>query len=196
MIPRHLQIAFALLLIALVGGGVYMYQLKRRDERNLAHSSESRPVSAPVNGPKTLVKLAIAYDDDGVITRRETAAALPEDEAGRAREVLRSVIAEYTRKPAPHVLAEGTDVRAVYFIDGLCVVDMTPQFAGGHRSGVLLEEFTVLSLVETLSMNVPAVKSVKFLVDGKDRETLAGHADLQTIYDVQAVHAIVDGLNR
>src|SRR4051812_37035093 len=123
MIPRHLQIAFALLLVALIAGGIYMYQLKLRDERNLAHSTESRPVSAPVTGPKTMVKLAIAYDDDGVITRRETPAALPEDDGGRAREVLRTLIAEYTKKPAPHSLADGTDVKAVYFVEGgLCVV--------------------------------------------------------------------------
>jgi hypothetical protein len=32
---------------------------------------------------------------------------------------------------------------------------------------------------------------VKFLVDGKERETLAGHADLSMTYDVPAVHQLV-----
>jgi hypothetical protein len=32
---------------------------------------------------------------------------------------------------------------------------------------------------------------VKLLVDGKERASLAGHADLAGIYDIQAVHAAV-----
>jgi hypothetical protein len=32
---------------------------------------------------------------------------------------------------------------------------------------------------------------VKFLVDGKERETLAGHADLKAVYDVAMVNQLV-----
>jgi len=56
-----------------------------------------------------------------------------------------------------------------------------------HRSGVFVEELTMLSLVQTLATNVPNVHQVKFLVDGKERETLAGHADLKQSYDVDLV---------
>jgi hypothetical protein len=195
VIPRHLQITFFMLLLVLLGGGIYMYQLKRRDERNAARTAEQKPVVAPVAGPASRLKLAVAYDDDGVIATRETEVPLPGDENGRAREVVRALLATYTQKPSPHPVADGSDVRAVYMVaDGLCVLDMNAQFADGHRSGVFLEQMTVATIVETLGSNVPSVRKVKFLIDGKDRDTLAGHADLTMIYDVSTVHELVQGL--
>jgi hypothetical protein len=197
VIPRHLQITAILLVLALLAGGVYMYQLKRRDERNAQRMevSNSRPVTAPVNGPKVTISLAVAYDDDGLIAERKAEVPLPLEPGARAREILRALLAEYLQKPSPHTIGDGSDVRAVYFVaDGLCVVDMNSAFAEGHRSGVLLEQYTIATMVQTLALNLPSVRRVKFLIDGKDRETLAGHADLTAIYDVNAVHELVTGL--
>ena len=87
-----------------------------------------------------------------------------------------------------HRLARGAEVRNVYLVNpGLAVIDTDSAFADGHRSGILEEELTVASLVETLSANIPGITRVKILVDGKERETLAGHADLSGFYDVSAV---------
>jgi hypothetical protein len=55
-------------------------------------------------------------------------------------------------------------------------------FADQHRSGILVEELTVASIVKTVGANINGVTSVRFLVDGKERETLAGHADLTDSY--------------
>jgi hypothetical protein len=40
----------------------------------------------------------------------------------------------------------------------------------------------VLSICGTLHANLPRVTQVRFLVDGKERDTLAGHADLTRTY--------------
>jgi hypothetical protein len=74
---------------------------------------------------------------------------------------------------------------------GLCVIDVNAALADQHRSGMLLEQFTLLSLMETLTMNMPKVQQVKILVDGKERASLAGHADLSSFYPADAVHAAV-----
>ena len=62
------------------------------------------------------------------------------------------------------------------------IVDTSAGFAESHPSGVLAEELTIASIVETLTANDPRIRRVKILVDGKERETLAGHADLQRFY--------------
>lgn len=197
MIPRHLKIALALTVVALIGAGVYMYQLKRRDERNSQRAADNRPVAAPGSGPPQTVQLAVAYDEDQVIVRQAEKASLPQDDAARAREILRLLLANYARRPSPHPVAEGADVNGIYFIaGGLCVVDLNPAFADGHRSGILVEQLSVLSMVETLTANLPNVRRVRFLVDGKDRETLAGHVDLTHIYVAGAVHEQLLGLQR
>jgi hypothetical protein len=59
---------------------------------------------------------------------------------------------------------------------------------------VLVEELTVASLIHTVSANTPGILRVKILVDGKDRDTLAGHADLSSFYDVSGVNQLATQL--
>ena len=46
------------------------------------------------------------------------------------------------------------------------------------------------SLIETLAANVPGITKVKFLVEGKERQTLAGHVDLMNFYQLNEVHEL------
>jgi hypothetical protein len=64
----------------------------------------------------------------------------------------------------------------------LAVVNLTGSFAASHPSGIETETLTVLSICGTLRANLPSVTQVRFLVDGHERATLAGHADLTRTY--------------
>jgi len=52
----------------------------------------------------------------------------------------------------------------------------------------------VTSLIHTITANTPNILKVKILIDGKDRETLAGHADLSSFYEVAAVDQVATQL--
>lgn len=64
----------------------------------------------------------------------------------------------------------------------LAVVNLTGAFAASHPSGIETEMLTVLSICGTLHANLPRVTQVRFLVNGAERPTLAGHADLTRTY--------------
>jgi len=49
------------------------------------------------------------------------------------------------------------------------VIDLNDAFADGHRSGVLVEELTLASLVQTLATGIPGINRVKILVGGRER---------------------------
>jgi len=49
-------------------------------------------------------------------------------------------------------------------------------------------------LIHTVSANTPGILRVKILVDGKERDTLAGHADISDFYDVTAVNQLATQL--
>ena len=84
----------------------------------------------------------------------------------------------------------------MFLVDpGLVVIDVNSAFVEGQISGVLPEELTIASLVQTLATNMPGLTRVKILVDGKEQETLAGHADLTGFYDVQQIAELVKGLS-
>jgi len=64
----------------------------------------------------------------------------------------------------------------------LAVVNLRGTFADHHASGIGPESLTIQSIVGTLYANFPRVVEVRFLVDGRPRETLNGHADLMHTY--------------
>lgn len=187
MIPRHIQITIALLLLAILISGIYIIKLTHREEaKNLF---EAVPVAPPVNGKPERISVLVAYDEDRALRWREATALLPAERNLRAREVLRAVLAQYLQTPSPHSLGKGADIKDVYLLnDDTVIVDTTPQFADAHPSGILPEEMTICSLIESLNANVPGITRVKFLVDGRERETLAGHADLMSFYQITTIH--------
>ncbi len=190
MIPRHFQITIALLLLAILVSGVLIIKLRHGEQAR----SESVAVPAPgppAQGKREHIRVLVAYDDDLALRWRDADALLPAERGPRAREVLRAVLTEYLQRPSPHPLSRASDIKDVYLIsDDTLVVDTTAAFADDHPSGILLEELTLASLMETLTANVPGIKKVKFLVDGKERETLAGHADLMSFYETTTVHEL------
>lgn len=191
MIPRHFQITIALLLLCVLISGLYIIKLTHKEQAKSLLASDDRPVAPPVGGSQEQIPVLIAYDQDRVLRWRERTVFMPIDRSLRAREALRAVLAEYQQSPSPHPLGKGADIKDVYLINGdTAVIDTTLPFADAHPSGILLEEMTLASLIETLNANVPGIARVKFVVDGKERETLAGHADLMSFYDTAAVHEL------
>jgi hypothetical protein len=190
MIPRHLYIAVAVLLVVVLAMGLYAWHMRGRAAATTA-SADTRPVAPPPAGPTEQVTVFVAYDDIGVLHAQAARIPLPSVRQQRAEELLRALLAVYLDKNSPHPLPPGSDVRGVYLVDpGLAVIDMNAAFADGHRSGVLSEELTIASLVQTLSANIPGILQVKILVEGKERQTLAGHVDLTGFFDVSGVNLL------
>jgi Sporulation and spore germination len=191
VIPRHFQITVALVLLAILVSGLVIIRITHKEEAMTLQAAEAAPAAPIVGGRLEHIQLLLAYDEDQALRWRPADVFLPADRNLRARETLRSVLAQYLQMPSPHPLGKGTDIKDVYFIsDDTMVVDTTTPFADGHPSGILLEELTLASLIETLTSNVPGITRIKFLVDGKERETLAGHADLMSFYQTAAVHEL------
>ena len=192
MIPRHLLIGTGFLLIGALGLTLYAFHMRGRVTQVSSAATDARPVAPPVSGPTERVTLYVAWDDAGTLHPQAVNIPLPSARQQRAEELLRSLVSTYLDKNSTHPIPPGSDIRAVYLVEpGLAVIDLNPGFANGHRSGVLEEELTVTSLIQTLTANLPGILKVKILVDGKERDTLAGHADLSTFYDAAAVSQLV-----
>jgi hypothetical protein len=50
-------------------------------------------------------------------------------------------------------------------------------------------------MIQSLATNISGLTRVKILVDGRERETLAGHADLSGFYDVGQVAELANQLS-
>ena len=93
-------------------------------------------------------------------------------------------IVEAQLGPAPKPLAAavpaGTKLRGLFLSErGDAFVDLSGEVTSRHSGGALDELFTIYAIVNALTVNLPAVTRVQILVDGKERDTLAGHVDLR-----------------
>ena len=190
MIPRSLLIGVATLLLVVICMGIYLRQMRQR-------ARQPEPVAATqalsqsllrATGPTETVTLYVADDAAGILRPRSAQIPLPGGRQQRAEELLRALLRIYQQPGSAHPLAAAADIRSIYLVDpGAAVIDLNAPFADQHRSGILSEQLTVNSLVETLAINVPGIQRVNILVEGKKRETLAGHADLTNTFDVMTI---------
>lgn len=194
-IPRHLLISVAVLLIAAALMSSYAWHMRKLVASTEVTATDTRPLAPPIAGPTERVALFVAHDDDGTLHAQAAEIPMPSGRQERAQELLRALLAIYLDKNSPHVLGSGADVRSVFLVDpGVAVIDLNSAFADTHRSGVLVEELTIASFIHTISVNTPGIVKVRILIDGKERDTLAGHADLSSFYDVNAVNQLVSQL--
>jgi hypothetical protein len=195
MIPRHLAIAIVVMLVIALGMSFFVWRMRGKGSTSEFAASNAVPVAPPVTGPTEQVTLYVADDDLGALRATSAVIPLPSARQQRGEELLRALLGAYAAKSSHHVLGSGSDVRAFYLVEpGLAVIDLNSAFADGHRSGVLVEELSVASLAKTLSANLPGLTQIQFLVDGKQRDTLAGHADLSSPYDISAMNQLAEQL--
>jgi hypothetical protein len=206
VIPRFQTVLFIVLLAASAIMTVLLWrQLDRAHQRMLAGQS-SAPTQAPLVAPAESATLMVASDADGSLQPRVLSLPLPSIEANpgaRARAILGKLLDLYAAADSAHPVPGGArSVLQVFLLPEpagnsttgaasnknaqsgpqLAVVNLSGSFAATHPSGIETETLTVLSICATLHANLPRIVSVRFLVDGKQRDTLAGHADLTRTY--------------
>lgn len=194
MIPRSLFITIAIMLVLVIALGFYFRRMQRQAYELEPAATAALPVAPPASGPTESVTLYVADDAAGELRPQSAQIPLPGGRQQRAEELLRALLRIYQQPGATHPLAAASDVRSTYVVDpGVAVIDLNAAFADQHRSGIMVEQLTVNSLVETLAANVPGISRVSILVEGKPRDTLAGHADLTEFFDVPTLAQVVSG---
>jgi hypothetical protein len=194
MIPRYQKIVFFVLLIVSIGMAAYLVRLRERAHERLLRGEDLAPTTAPAVAPAEKATLMVANDMDGSLVTEEQSLPLPKDAEARARAVLEKLLDIYASPGALHpVPGVPRAVQQVFLLPAsgketgqyrgqLAVVNLAGPFADGHPAGIEAETLTVLSICGTLHANLPQITEVRFLVDGAERKTLAGHADLTRTY--------------
>jgi hypothetical protein len=97
----------------------------------------------------------------------------------QARRLLEAQL-EPAPKPQLSAIPDGTKLRALYVDDqGQAFVDLSREVTAAHPGGTMEEILTVYSIVNAITENLPAVRAVQILVDGREVDTLAGHVDVR-----------------
>jgi hypothetical protein len=178
---------FWTLLVSSVLMAVVLLRMRERAMDRLLASAETMPLNPPAGRPVQSVTMMIANDMDGSVQPAYQNLALPLDANARAHVILQHLILNYARPNAKHPIAANKGINEVFFMSQpqagiVAIVDLSGSFVDAHPSGIEPETLTLLSIIGTLHANFPQISQVHFLVDGQQRDTLAGHADLTRVY--------------
>ncbi len=212
MIPRYQRILFAVLLGSSLIMSILLIYLQQRNF-SAVKNADNTPMEAPAYSPTENVTLMLASDASGEVKPVTRSLALPQQPAIRARALLDHLLAEYTLPRAAHSVGGGVAVDDVFLVPlplggglpasqpaslttspqednplmhspgELAIVNLRSSWADAHPSGITSETLTIQSIVATLHANLPEITAVRFLVDGKPRDTLAGNIELDRTYD-------------
>ncbi|MBW4027897.1 MAG: GerMN domain-containing protein [Acidobacteria bacterium] len=186
MISRAQRLLFALLLLAVVVMAAILIRLREGAQDRLSAVVDDVPLTVPAGSASQKVTLFLANDLDDSLVEVERSYPMPQDENERARVLIGKLLAEYAAPKSPHPIADAAGLEEIYLMPTkggrTAVVNLTESFVEAHPSGIEPETLTLLSIISTLHANIPSITEVRFLVDGRERQTLAGHADLTRIY--------------
>ena len=179
---RALVIAALALLAGAIGWG--LNALPRRYRATATNAVSAAPAVAPAPpGRKIKARLFYVTDDGTHLTGLERDIAYGEGPVAQAREIITAQISPVT-EPLVSAIPAGTQLRSLFITDrGDAYVDFSREVVSAHPGGVTTELLTIYTIVDALTENLPVVRSVRILVDGKEVDTLAGHVDLRRPFE-------------
>jgi len=178
---RRYAIAFGAFVLVMGVVGALLFAVAPRWSRTSRGRAAAAPApSAPATpGRKIKARLFYVADDGARLTGVEREVAYGEGAVEQARQILEAQITPVS-EPLVSAIPPETKLRAVFLTDRAEIfVDFSSELTTGHTGGSTDEILTVYAIVNALTSNLPAVKSVQILVNGKQMETLAGHVDLR-----------------
>jgi spore germination protein GerM len=172
-----LAITALALVVATLAWGLFVALPRKYRAANAPAAALTAP-AAP-SGPKIKAELFYVSDDGQQLIAVEREVPFAEGTVEQARQIVAAAVAPVS-EPLVSSVPAGTTLRSVFVTDhGDAYVDLSREITANHPGGTLSEILTVYAVVNSLTANLPAIKSVQLLVDGKEVATLAGHVDLR-----------------
>ena len=176
----------ALIMLALMAAGAfYLRVLTRRVSmeappfgEQVARTRLTEAALQSDTAPQQTATLYFPSYDQGALVTEERQMSWAKADTDRVRQVLLALI-EGSHQGYSRGLPAAVKIRAVFLAsDGTVYLDFESEGLEDFAPGISSECLAVYSVVNSLAVNIPAVKKVKILLQGKEVDTLDGHADL------------------
>jgi hypothetical protein len=144
------------------------------------------PVEDVAAGDRAVVLVFPEWDAAGYVSERRRVPS-----RGRPEEDLLAIMRELCRGPersgAVSALPARTEAVSAFIApDGAsAVVDFSADLVVGHPGGSAAEAATLVSILRTVALNFPDLRTCRILVDGGQAETLGGHLGLDEPFDLR-----------
>jgi hypothetical protein len=183
-IPRHLKIGIVLIAIGgIVTFGYFLGIVGRIRSIVQQPESEANPFKSPAaplyssaDPPMDVKMFFPAASGSSMISSEQRMIFKSREIPNRAKQILQMVIDGPMANGLVSAIPKDTKLQEVFSAsDGTLFVDFSSAISVNHPGGIVNEQATIYSIVDSLLFNLPEVHQVKILVGGAEQETLAGH---------------------
>jgi hypothetical protein len=177
---RRTTIILAGMMVAIAVGWGLIVAIPRWTSQAAPAAQPGAPAAAGTVAERKITATLYYISEDGlslVGVQRE----VPFGEAvtEQARHIMEQQLGS-APEPLVSALPTGTTLRTLFISErGDAFVDLSGDVSARHNGGALDELFTVYTVVNALTVNLPAITRVQILIDGQEADTLAGHVDLR-----------------
>jgi hypothetical protein len=181
--PRHIKIALIVLGVGFaITFGLFVNVIGRiqsmvNDDSDAdAFAPPAEELFSPTDPPMA-VRVFFPPADGSVVLSSEDRTIFRSPGLGnRAKQILQKVVdGPQSNRLRPSIPPEAR-LQEVFIDDtGVAYVDFSNALATNHLGGMVNEQATVYSIVNSLIYNLPEIRQVQILVGGGERETLKGH---------------------
>ena len=149
------------------------------DDDNLRDSDNDYKYSdAESTLTKKTVTLFFPSVEDGMLHPEQRRIFNTESVSDQAKQAITALIGG-SRTSLARIIPQTTRLRELYMDDsGTAYLDMSAELISGMSGGTDNEMLLVYSIVNTLTENFPSIQRIRFLIDGREIQTLSGHLDL------------------
>ena len=177
--PRRIAAGLLVAILALGGGWLLFVGLPRWYGSRPVEGAAGSPAPAAAAERKITATLYFVSDDGLSLVGVQREVPFGDAVEDQARHILEAQLAR-PPEPLASAIPDATYLRTLFLTDqGHAFVDLSGDARAKHTGGSLDEIFTIYTIVNALTVNLPAINRVQILVDGKEVDTLAGHVDLR-----------------
>ena len=179
---RSLSISLLLMVVVASLSALYFFNTAdsvRQDsepETDPIFEEAIQPLYAPTD-PAISVRLFFPGNNNDVLLRtREMTIFDSVEIENRIRQIVEELIQGGDDSDLFGRLPPDTRLNEVFVAgNGIVYLDFNSAISDNHPGGVLPEQATIYSIVNSLTYNLDAIDQVKILIGGTEKETLAGH---------------------
>ena len=130
-----------------------------------------------ISRPQETAKLYFPSYEQGALLEEGRPISWASSDEDRIRQVILAIV-EGSRQGLSRALPPTASIRGVFLtLDGTAYLDFSEESVADLKPGISSESLVLDAIVNSIVVNVPRVKRVRIVVQGRNVDSLDGHAD-------------------
>jgi hypothetical protein len=139
-------------------------------------------MDAPTKKEKQVAKIYFSDAQERFLISEKRYVIKENDPAAQAKEIVKALL-EGSKAGLVNTFPVGVSIKDVKVVDDeIAMVSFSKKLIKLHQGGSTAEMATIYSLTNSITQNVPGIKKVKILVEGKELSSIKGHISTQKAF--------------